>query len=223
MLEGSRSMRLRGYALTVMLMVAVVAAVAVPEAARAQPFRGFYVNLGAGYGLAPDVGAALPSSFTGSNIQLERNGGFTGLGSLGYAFGNGFRLELEGSYRQAGLNGLSGTTAPASVSGNINNYGLMGNVLFDMDIGMPWLYPYLGGGVGYGWDELSSARFSQGGTTFSPSGTSGGFAWQAIAGLSFPVSGVPGLSVTAEYRYHSVVGDETFHGSTPTGSGELSL
>jgi OOP family OmpA-OmpF porin len=214
-------MRLRGYAHKAVLAAAML--FAAPLAARAQPFQGVYVNLGAGYDLAPDSGAAPPSSFTGSNIQLRRDGGFAGLGSLGYAFGNGFRLELEGSYRQNDLSGLTGTTSPASASGTLQNYGVMGNLLFDMDIGVPWLYPYIGGGVGYGWDRLSSARLSQTGTSFSANDTEGGFAYQAIAGLSFPVSGVPGLSVTAEYRYHSVVGDETFHGSTPSGSATLAL
>jgi OmpA-OmpF porin, OOP family len=218
--EGSRSMRLRVYALTMMVAVLVVAG---SIAARAQPFRGIYVNLGAGYGLAPDSGAAPPSSFAGSNIQLQRDGGFVGLGSLGYAFGNGFRLELEGNYRQNGLNGLSGTDAPTNASGSIHTYGVMGNLLFDMDIGKPWLYPYIGGGVGYGWDQLSGVRLSQTGTSFSSGDTTGGFAYQAIAGLSFPVSGVPGLSVTAEYRYHSVVGNETFHGSTPSGPANLTV
>jgi hypothetical protein len=210
-------MRLRGSALMIMLMLAV------PLAARAQPFQGVYVNLGAGYDVAPDSRAAPPASFTGSSINLQRDNGFVGLGSLGYAFGNGFRLELEGNYRHNGVDGLSGTTASTSGAGAINSYGLMGNVLFDMDIGKPWLYPYLGGGVGYSWDQLSSARLNQTGTSFSAGDTSGGFTWQAIAGLSFPVSGVPGLSITAEYRYHSVVGNETFHGSTPSGPGTLTL
>jgi OOP family OmpA-OmpF porin len=210
-------MRLRDYAFGAAILLAV------PLTAHAQPFKGVYVNLGAGYDLTPDSGASPPSSFAGSNIQLNRDNGFVGLGSLGYAFGNGFRLEVEGSYRQNGLNGLSGTTLPTTASGTIQNYGLMTNLLFDLDIGKPWLFPYIGGGVGYGWNRLSGARFSQTGTGFDSNGTEGGFAYQAIAGLSFPVSGVPGLSVTAEYRYHSVVGDETFHGSTPSGPANLTL
>lgn len=155
-------MRLRAYTVFAVLGAALV--FAAPRLAKAQPFQGVYVNLGAGYDLAPDLGAALPPTFTGSNVQVHRDGGFVGLGSLGYAFGNGFRLELEGNYRQ---NGLSGTNSTTSTSGTLNTYGLMGNVLFDMDIGKPWLYPYLGGGIGYGWDRLSSARFSQGATSFT--------------------------------------------------------
>jgi opacity protein-like surface antigen len=229
--EGAETMRLCAYTPGIArlraapLGAALLAAVLLgaPRAANAQPFQGVYVNLGAGYDLVPDSGAAPPSGFSGSNVQLRRDDGFAGLGSFGYAFGNGFRLELEGSYRQNGLNGLTGTTSPTSATGTIQNYGVMTNLLFDMDIGQSWLYPYLGGGVGYGWDRLSGARLSQAGTSFSSTDSAGGFAYQAIAGLSFPVSGVPGLSVTAEYRYHSVVGDETFHGTTPSGTASLSL
>ena len=208
--------KLRGYALTVVLLAA-------PVAVRAQPFQGVYVNVGAGFDLAPQSGVTLPSGFSGSNMQLRRDDGFAGLGSLGYAFGNGFRVELEGSFRQNGLNGLSGTSSPGTASGTMQTYGVMANLLFDMDIGKPWLYPYIGGGVGYGWDRLSNAQFGQAGTSFSSSDTAGGFAYQAIAGLSFPVSGVPGLSVTAEYRYHSVVGNESFSGSTPSGPASVTV
>ena len=203
------------------LLLGVVLLV-IPLVARAQPFQGVYVGGGAGYGVSPDIGATPPSGFAGGDVRLRRNDGFVGLGSVGYGFGNGFRVELEGNYRQNGITGLAGT-APTSGSGTLQSYGVMGNVLFDMDIGSPWLYPYLGGGVGYGWDHLNGATLTQGGTSFSASDTQGGFAWQAIAGMSFPVYGVPGLSITAEYRYHSLVGDETFHGTTPSGPASLRL
>ena len=35
----------------------------------------------------------------------------------------------------------------------------------------------------------------------------GSFAYQAIAGLSFPIPPVVGLSLTAEYRYYALAGD----------------
>jgi OOP family OmpA-OmpF porin len=211
-------MRPSGYASVLALAAGML--LAVPLGAQAQPFRGFYVNLGGGYDLTPDVRATPPG---GGSIDVHRDDGFAGLGSLGYAFGNGFRLELEGSYRQNGLNGVSGATTPTTASGTLATYGVMGNVLFDMDIGMPWLYPYLGGGVGYAWDRLSNATFTQTGGSFTSSDTSGGFAWQLMGGLSFPISGVPGLSVTAEYRYHNVVGDQTFHGSSGGSAANMTL
>ena len=192
-----------------------------PFAAQAQPFQGFYISGAAGYGLGSDISATPPAGFTGSS-QLQRNGGLVGLSSFGYGFGNGFRIEIEGSYRRNGINGLSGGPATTG-SGTLHSYGTMANVLFDMDIGKNWIYPYIGGGVGYGWEGLSSGSFTQGGTTFSSSDTQGGFAWQVMGGLSFPIYNVPGLSLTAEYRYHSIVGDETLHGTTAAGPTTLKL
>ena len=43
--------------------------------------------------------------------------------------------------------------------------------------------------------------------------TEGNFAFQAIGGLSFPIPGVPGLSVTSEYRFFGVPGSESFAGT----------
>ncbi len=39
-----------------------------------------------------------------SGDVAEPKGGAVGLGSVGYALGNGFRFEIEGNYRWAGLN-----------------------------------------------------------------------------------------------------------------------
>ena len=40
----------------------------------------------------------------------------------------------------------------------------------------------------------------------------GPFACQAIAGLSFPIPNVPGLSLTAEYRFFGVLGGQNLLG-----------
>jgi OOP family OmpA-OmpF porin len=183
-----------------------MALLAAPLVAKAQPFHGIYIGAGAGYNLPEN-------DPVGYGRQIEPGGGFAGLGSVGYGLGNGFRFELEGNYREAPL--PSGSNAVvASNSGYLHTYGVMGNVLYDFDVGLPWLYPYIGGGAGYAWSHLSRQR------TFTAADfplistnidqTQGAFAFQAIGGLSFPMPGVPGLSVTAEYRFFGTPSAETF-------------
>jgi OmpA-OmpF porin, OOP family len=189
-----------------------------PVAASAQPFQGFYIGGGVGYGISPGIQATPPYTFSGNNIQLERNGGIVGLGSIGYGFGNGFRIEVEGSYRPNTVTGLSGTNLSTSGSGTLQSYGAMANVFFDMDIGSPWIYPYVGAGIGYGWEHLNNVSLTQSGMSFATNGTEGNLAWQAIGGVSLPVWRMPGLSITAEYRYHSIIGNQTFEGSSAAGA-----
>jgi outer membrane protein OmpA-like peptidoglycan-associated protein len=94
----------------------------------------------------------------------------------------------------------------------------MVNALYDMDIGTPWLYPYLGVGAGYQWTNLDNLTVTQAGGPFrmSVNNTAGSFAWQAIAGLSFPIAPIPGLSATAEYRFMNTLGGEKFYGGAAT-------
>ena len=124
-------------------------------AANAQPFQGVYVGAGAGYNITQAVKTTPLSSGLGSNIlHLDEGGGFAGVGSLGYGFGNGLRLEVEGDFRRDGLQQLNGTPFPTSASGNVKRYGAMANAMFDIDIGVAWLYPYIGVGAGYQWTNL---------------------------------------------------------------------
>jgi OOP family OmpA-OmpF porin len=182
---------------------------AAPLAAKAQPFQGLYVGGAAGYNLPEND----PIAHDGS---IRPGGGFAGMGSVGYGLGNGFRFELEGNYREAPLPSVSNALISGN-GGHLRNYGAMANVLFDFDIGLPWLYPYIGGGVGYDWSSFSRQR----GFTAAEfpllsqniQQTQGGFAYQAIGGLSFPIPGVPGLTVTAEYRFFGIPGSETFSGT----------
>jgi outer membrane protein OmpA-like peptidoglycan-associated protein len=186
------------------------AAALAPRAAQAQPFDGVYVGAGAGYNFRDsiDTRSGPPGA---PNQKIQPDNGFAGLGSLGYGFGNGFRVEVEGNYRQSFDRRITGTGFPTISGGKISTYGAMANVLFDMDVGLPWAYPYLGVGAGYAWTKLDR-NYNAGVSApylFGVDGTEGNFAFQAMAGVSFPIPDVPGLSVTAEYRFFSVLGDET--------------
>ncbi len=150
--------------------------------------------------------------------MVSGSGGLAALGSVGYGFGNGLRLELEGDYR--------GNTYQIKVLGNrlgdanANQFGLFANALYDFDFGWP-VFPYIGAGVGYQWTSVSgphaSGTIGAFGVTANYSAnpldsTAGAFAVQAILGAAYP-TGLPGLSLTAEYRFLAIPEDTKFSGS----------
>ena len=77
----------------------------------------------------------------------------------------------------------------------------MANVVFDLDIGSPFVFPYLGAGTGAQWVNQTQAGNSV---------DDAAFAYQAFVGASFPLPWVVGLSATAEYRYLGVNGKRKF-------------
>ncbi|WP_149536188.1 OmpA family protein [Siccirubricoccus phaeus] len=170
-----------------------------PGQAAAQTVSGPYIGAGAGINFWHD------QSSRGLRVHDE-DVGYVGLVNVGYGFGNGFRAELEGNYRYSDIDTVSGAGFRGS-SGYVRQYGAMANVLFDFDlssfgIAPNGMMPYLGGGVGYLWREISSAKFSGGTSSYRIEDTAGSFGYQAIAGISWGLGGmVPGLSFTTEYRY----------------------
>src|SRR3546814_16798210 len=76
----------------------------------------------------------------GSDEVEFDNPGWFGALSLGYDFGWP-RIELEGSFRNNDPKGGS------ELGSSIDTYGLMANVLVDLDFGFPVL-PYIGAGAG---------------------------------------------------------------------------
>jgi len=182
------------------LRSALVAAglLSLPAAAFAQPVDGLYVGAGAGYNFLQSQ-----SVKTGGAGDLHGNGGVVGLGSVGYGFGNGFRAEVEGDFRQSTHNGGG---FPSSTKNQ--TYGGFVNGLFDFDIGAGVAFPYVGLGVGY---EATRESGSIHGSADSVAG-------QGILGVSFPIADVPGLSVTAEYRFLTTFDNEKFHAGVKLGN-----
>lgn len=207
-------MRLRSLLLFSVLLL-------LPAVARAQPIQGLYVSLGAGYNFAQDARVTpLTSGFGAAHLRLEENGGFRGLGSIGYALGNGWRFEIEGDYLRNGVDQLGRTPFPTDASGHVNRHGVMANALFDMDIGNRYIFPYLGMGVGYMWTNLDAQFVQLGGPfSFNSDSTQGRFAWQGILGSAFPIPGMPGLSVTAEYRLMDITAGAKFSGTETSATG----
>ncbi len=210
------------------LLLAATALVLPAAAAMAQPVNGLYVAGGAGYSWTQNIDVQSASVTLESGIRstnntgatLNGNGGFIGLGSVGWGFGDvfgtggGVRAEVEGSYRGNSykVNAFGGSSAGISAS----TYGVMVNALYDFNLGP--VNPYIGAGLGYQWTSLGSTRlgtvdiFNRANTLDLSGSTQGSFAVQAILGASIPV-GVPGLSLTAEYRFLAAVENETFSGT----------
>jgi OOP family OmpA-OmpF porin len=182
---------------------------ALPVAAQAQPITGFYVGAGAGVNYLQESDIELSPSFGGTAAarsgQAEFNYGFVGVVSLGYGFGNGVRAELEGSYRQNevdSVSGFPGFARPLRADGTARSYGVMANALYDFDLGPgAFVMPYIGIGAGYVWHEYDGTRVVSPTGIGTIDGSDGRFAYQAIVGAAFPISALPGLAITAEYRF----------------------
>ena len=200
---------------SILLAATLLAAPCLFEGAvRAQPVTGLYIGGAGGANFMQDErvkSTLLNGVTTPSKVRIGFQSGVTGIGSIGYGLGNGVRLEIEGNYRYNRLDRFYGV-APAyrSVGGREQKYGPVVNALFDLDIGSPYVFPYIGAGAGYSWVARRVLATNPDGSLNSQGGTDSSFAYQAIAGLSFPIPPVVGLSLTAEYRYYALTGQREF-------------
>ena len=156
-----------------------------PSTVQAQALNGVYIGAGAGVNFLTSTNVRPPGA--GS---VKSNLGVVGLGSIGYGFGNGLRVELEGNFRNQ-------TVKNNGASGNRQSFGPMLNVLYDMDIGTSWASPYIGVGAG-----AQFGRLRGGGNSVSQNVAA---AAQGILGVAFPITDVPGLAITTEARVISTL------------------
>jgi len=198
------------------LALAAATCLALPIVAHAQPVTGPYVSLEGGTSILNPVDfneGAL--GLTGKALFKDS---YAGAGSLGYGFGNGFRVEISGDYLRNYDSKIDTDGGQAPLYGGHNTYGPMLNVLYDIPVGLP-IFPYVGAGAGYQYVKLDSYG-KVGPLAFS--GTKGSFAYDLIGGVSYPIAMVPGLSATLEYRFmmltESVKFGESVLGGVPPGA-----
>ncbi len=172
--------------------------------------RGLYVGAGAGISWLLETNQSIhplvsTDLATPSNHFRRRwDAGPLGLVNLGWGFGNGFRAEIEGAFRQNSEGGGSLLFSRNSAGGTSRSMGVFVNGYIDFNNLSPVVAPYIGLGVGYVWNRWSSVGGAvQGGVahTLRVDDTKGSFGYQGILGLSFPIHAVPGLAIGAEYRY----------------------
>jgi outer membrane protein OmpA-like peptidoglycan-associated protein len=215
--------------MTVRRVLLAATILAAPAIAQAQPVTGLYIGGGAGLNWLTDSDGGNLQSFIDSsdvnatNLGLTPTGsfnvgfdlGFVGVAAVGWGFGNGLRLELEGNFRQNEVDQATVRGFGGNSGGRARSYGAMVNVLYDFGTQSNWpVQPYLGVGGGYAitdYDNVNLRARSTAGTTvpqFRINDTDGEFAYQAIAGLAVPIRSVPGLALTAEYRFFGTLSPE---------------
>ena len=211
-------MKLARASFGVLPFAALTLALGVTGAARAQFMEGPYVAGAIGMNYLDDAKFRLDNSLSQGMTALgQPNGGqlgfdYGGVGllSLGWGFSNGIRLEIEGSYRSNEVDsasGAAGLAGPGGHGGRQDSYGLMGNALVDLVRIGPFL-PYIGVGAGYlltSFNDLNGQP-GNGSLRLRADDTGGAFAFQGIVGLGLQIGQVPGLTLTAEYRYLESLG-----------------
>lgn len=145
-------------------------------------------------------------------------------GQVGYAFDNGFRLEVEGVYSRYNVDNHAGllvgganidsadvavlTRGPANSAnptvgaviadgqGRVSNYGLFANVFYDIETGTA-LKPFVGAGAGVQWVDVDYRPSD----VNVGSGTKAGIAYQLMAGASYEVT--PNVDLFGQYTYRA--------------------
>ena len=166
---------------------------------------GPYVSLGAGVGFnsAPQAQPSVSLGYVNSH-DWHLDAGPSGQVGAGWGFGQGLRLELQADLTANKVSGVSNYAVPERAGGSESKYGGFVNLLYDFNVGLP-VVPYVG--IGAGGQEIEHDSFNR-----SPPGfvftnpvhghqVVGDFAYQGIVGLSYPLDFMPGLSMTAEYRF----------------------
>ncbi|MEX2649951.1 MAG: outer membrane beta-barrel protein [Alphaproteobacteria bacterium] len=164
---------------------AVVVVLAAPALAQEQ---GWYLGIGGGV----DLGSDIDVTGTGIATDAELDLGFAAVGTIGYAYGNGIRTELELGYRANDVGDISGV---AGGGGDTDTINAMVNALYGFDTESDFT-PYVGAGVGWlrhGFDNVTPI----GGGFIDDD--DGGFAYQGIAGLGYALTET--IELFIDYRY----------------------
>ncbi|MBE0504946.1 MAG: porin family protein [Desulfuromonadales bacterium] len=128
--------------------------------------------------------------------ELTFDPGFGFIAAVGNGF-DGLRGEIEMAYRNNDLDKFSNN----NTTGDITSLAVMGNILVDLAVSET-VRPFLGAGIGLANVEVNSNVFGDKDDTV--------FAYQAIAGLGFPLTHVTTLDL--QYRYFATA-DADFAGA----------
>ncbi len=188
---------------TLLPVLALLLAPALAQAQEQAPYRGFYAGLGFGVNSTTDSGLS-----GGASGSIDFNRGFGAIIRGGYAYGNGFRGELELGYRRNNADSLNAT----SVTGRARSTSLMANIYYDLNPGGVFT-PYIGiglGGARVSFDSIAPV----GASSIDDSDTV--FAYQGILGADYRIADQVKLFI--DYRYFATQ-DPDFSNAAGSGVG----
>jgi len=184
-----------------------------PSFEPAPPLHGLYLGGGAGVNWLQNE-HLINGLGTAADASLQSKFGYAAIGTLGWAFTKGLRVELEGDFRNNQFSAGRNFPFPTRAGGRELKYGPMVNVLYDMTnvlhdyigVTVPYFAPYVGVGLGYQWAHLSgfTASAGSGFPSVASDDTYGAIAYQFILGGAVPIPSVRGLALTADYRFLGV-------------------
>lgn len=181
-------------------------ALAVFSTGQADPWEGFYVE---GFG-----GANFIQTSKHDDVKLNFRTGYVVGGAIGYRMCEGLRIEGEISYRYNQLKSFvvkneEFDDVKFCTHGHLREVAYMANLIYDIDT-CCWdpcwtacgqIFPYIGGGIGYGQQKLSGREEDEDEfLIFDAGNRKNGFAWQIIAGIGYDFS--PCADISIEYRFH---------------------
>lgn len=186
------------------ILAALAVAWLLPSGALAQNLpEGFYVEGRGGVNFVQEIDVHEdPAGFTsaGGDIDIDLDTGWMAAGAVGYASQIGWRIELEGGYRENELDDIElsgiGPSVDTDLDGDTQVISGMANAYFDFDpslygLGNWFVVPFAGVGVGVVQVEFDDGTGSD--------EKDAAFAYQVMGGLSVPVGNHMTLSVSYTY------------------------
>lgn len=142
------------------------------------------------------VPAAGGAPATTNHLKANTDTGFGGSVYWGTRLPYGFKTELEVLYRRLSLSDVTLNGASAKLSGPAQLVAPMANIYWDVPVGDFGVHPFIGGGLGYAWNEIGVHNLGASGTLHDDKWR---FAYNLMAGASIPLSETSRLS--AMYRW----------------------
>lgn len=135
-----------------------------------------------------------------SGIRPHFHEGYIVSGALGYHWCYGLSLEAEYAFRRNTLSSLNYYEQSFRIPGHFQSSSYMANVLWDLPKYRLWscfgrLRPFLGVGIGYDVQQIHAHQ-----NDFSWRRDKKGFAWQLLAGISYPLACQTEIELL--YKFH---------------------